>query len=56
MVPIGVITDNSTATALDCEPASARPSRKPATRPMRTRVVSDTARIVSRIVDAAPRG
>src|SRR5215470_7829763 len=42
IVPTGATTATSVATAGDEEPASARPTTKPATRPINTRVVRDT--------------
>src|SRR5438445_13435238 len=42
IVPMGPRTATIAVAAGDIDPASARPTRKPATRPIRTRVVNDT--------------
>ena len=42
IVPIGPRMATTAVAAGDVDPASARPTRKPPTRPIRTRVVSDT--------------
>src|SRR3954471_14580442 len=46
IVPTGATMASSVETAGDEEPARANPRTKPATRPIKTRVVKDTARIV----------
>ena len=43
LAPTGAITASHVATAGEVEPASARPRTNPATRPINTRVVRDTA-------------
>ena len=53
MVPTGATTASSVATAGDDEPASARPRTKPATRPISTRVVSDTDEMLAGSARAA---